>query len=112
MIMEAFCLQVAHERPIQTFGPSVEPLSVFSTVSTLKKNEPADFDGRFCFVLFSFDRRFPKYVKTYSTEELNLLVLYVFTFFGKCLSKENKTKQNRPSAVGFFFFLRRNCTEN
>ena len=52
-------------------------------------------DDRFCFVLFSFDRHFPKNVKTYSTEELNILVLYVFTFFGKCLSKENKTKQNR-----------------
>ena len=47
-----------------------------------------------CSVLFSSDGRFPKNVKTYITEELNILVMYVFTFLRKCPSEENKTEQN------------------
>ena len=59
-------------------------------------------NSQFCSVLFSFDRRFPKNVKTYSTSIFNSSVLYVFTFFGKHLSKENKTEQNWPSLLVLF----------
>ena len=63
----------------------------FSIVSMFFKKKT---NRQFCFVLFSLDRRFPKYVKTYSISIFNSSVLYVFRFLGKCLSKENKIKQN------------------
>ena len=75
------------------------PLNFFQHSFYVKTNGT---NSQFCIFLFSFDRCFSKNVRTYSTSILlNSSVLYVFTFFGKRLSKENKMKQNWPS-LDFF----------
>ena len=89
-------------------GLEIQPLETITKIqSWWEKNalKKVENDSCFCFLLFSFDRRFPKNVKTYSTQELNLLVLFVITFFGKRLSqKENKRKQKQLSFSTFFVF--------
>ena len=104
---EVFCLQVTTQRVTFSCSRGTKNSTVayydqkFNRAekknSTEKKSKT---DNRFCSVLFSFDRRFRKNLKTYRTSIFNSSSLYVFIFFWKRLSKENKTEQNCPS-VGF-----------
>ena len=89
---KVFCLQVTRKRPCETFGLSVE-----LSVQFLRKKT-----SQFCSVFFSSHSPILQNIKTsYSTEELNILVLYVFTFFGKHLSK----KRIRQSKIDCFFCM-------
>ena len=90
---------------------SVRPLNLFQfSVQFLRKKKNRRLilmvDDQFCFVLFSFDRRFPKNVKTYSTEELNILVLYVFIHFleSACQKRIRQSKIDRQNASSCRFF--------
>ena len=115
---EVFCLQVTQTVTfsLSCAGLKIQPLDYWKLNRGTKKRSKTEKKKQnrpFCSVLFSFDRRSQKNVKTYRPEELNILVLYVFTFLGKRLSKENKTKQKSVlifHLYAHFSFLRTICT--
>ena len=59
--------------------------------------------SHFCSFLFSFNRRSWKNLKTYSTKELNILLLYVFRFFQEHLLNKNKMEQKWLLFLTFFY---------